>query len=72
MPIISPTAISPHRIGGKSWSTYWTQQYENVRNAWATKPINATDINYARGVKTLVDGGVWAKLGYLLIATHIS
>ena len=26
MPIISPTAISPHRIGGKSWSSYWTQQ----------------------------------------------
>jgi len=23
MPIISPTAISPHRIGGKSWRTYW-------------------------------------------------
>lgn len=23
MPIISPTAISPHRIGGKSWRAYW-------------------------------------------------
>lgn len=26
MPIISPTAISPHRIGGKSWSSYWATQ----------------------------------------------
>ncbi len=30
MPIISPTAISPHRIGGKSWLSYWTQ----LINAW--------------------------------------
>ena len=30
MPIISPTAISPHRIGGKSWKTYWA----TLINAW--------------------------------------
>lgn len=30
MPIISPTAISPHRIGGKSWSAYWTTQRSDI------------------------------------------
>ena len=24
MPIVSPTVISPHRIGGKKWLTYCT------------------------------------------------
>ena len=31
MPIISPTAISPHRIGGKSWRTYWEQQWYGIQ-----------------------------------------
>jgi hypothetical protein len=30
MPILSPIAISPHRIGGKSWSSYWTNQFKPV------------------------------------------
>lgn len=62
MPIISPTAISPHRIGGaKNWSSYWTPQYEAVYNAMTTKPGNQDMYYQSRLVKRLVDASIWAK-----------
>jgi len=40
MPIISPTAISPHRIGGKSWLRYWaTLISATVENAAPTHVV---------------------------------
>lgn len=43
MPIISPTAISPHNRREKNWSSYWTQQLNTVvgaDNIVANYPLN--------------------------------
>lgn len=73
MPIISPTAISPHRIGGKSWwATLISATVENAAptNVVLTFPVGkpellATDITATvNGVARAVSsaswvGGVW-------------
>jgi len=43
MPIISPTAISPHRIGGaKNWSSYWATLISAVVNDTDATKIDLT------------------------------
>lgn len=54
MPIISPTAISPHRIGGKSWSAYWTA----LNEAMTSKPPAAYAAAANTFLKTLDNGGI--------------
>jgi len=52
MPIISPTAISPHRIGGaKNWSSYWATQIEAKAFGDAA---GITDETQQRALATLV------------------
>jgi len=72
MPIISPTAISPHRIGGaKNWSSYWatliSATVENAAptNVVLTYPVGkpellATDITATvNGVARAVSSASW-------------
>lgn len=59
----------PPKQGGISWSTYWTQQYQDVLTYMTaqsiTHPSNDDKLIQARLVKELVDGGYWAKAEFI-------
>lgn len=75
MPIISPTAISPHRIGGKfDFRSYWTTHsdpYSLVYQAMPVKPTVADGLIQQKLLNALVDGGYYAKAELIdIFATH--
>lgn len=63
MPGISVSRIPiPFNKGGFSYSSYWTQQYQDVYDNFIIKPDSTHRLADARMVKVLVDAGVWDKL----------
>jgi len=70
MPGISVSKICvPFGGGGINWSSYWTQQYQDLLDYLTAQtidePSNADKLYQARWVKKMVDGGYWAKAEFL-------
>lgn len=62
-PVIEDVALPIEGRQDFSWSSYWTALY----NAMTNKPSAAYSAAANTFVKTLVDGGVWAKLDRLFV-----